>query len=359
MRLALYGRQHGYYHRADKQIGRAGDFITSVSVGSLFGELLGWEFLRRVENLAATGPWRIVESGAHDGRFAADLLGWLTTRPGEVPPVEYVIVEPSPARAAVQRATLGKRAAMVRWCAGWEEIPRQTVRGIVFANELLDAFPVRRFVWRSGPGRWIEQGVGLEDDHFVWTEMTQEPGNEGGREPAESLLARQYDLPDELVRVLPDGFVLEASAEAEAWWREAADRLAAGWLITFDYGSEAAELVSPSRPSGTLRAYRGQQVSDEVLADPGTQDLTAHVNFSAVTRAGEAMGLRTETLVRQGPFLLEIVARIETNGAGFPPWTPSRRRQLQTLVHPDHFGRAFRVLIQHRSGPALADDSHP
>ena len=352
MRLALYDPEHGYYHRAGGQIGREGDFITSVSVGSLFAELLGFDFLGRLAGLETNRPSTIVECGAHDGRFAADLLGWLATWVGETPRVDYVIVEPSPARAAAQRATLGPLAGRVRWIAGWEEIPPRSLRGIVFANELLDAFPVRRFAWRAGPGRWVEQGVGLEAGRLSWTEGVGAVAAGGEREPAEQLLARQFELPDELTRVLPDGFVVEAGAEAEAWWQAAAARLEVGWLITFDYGGEAVELVSPARPAGTLRAYRGQRVSGDVLASPGAQDLTAHVNFTAVARAGEALGLRTETAMRQGPFLLGIVARIERSPDGFPPWSPARRRQLQTLVHPDHFGRAFRVLIQHRSGPS-------
>ena len=129
MRLALYDREHGYYHRADGQIGRAGDFITSVSVGSLFGELLGWEFLRRVESLAATGPWRIVESGAHDGRFAADLLGWLTTRAGEGPSVEYVIVEPSPARVAAVDSTRRREAVAAASPVPAPAVPKATLAG--------------------------------------------------------------------------------------------------------------------------------------------------------------------------------------------------------------------------------------
>jgi SAM-dependent MidA family methyltransferase len=156
--------------------------------------------------------------------------------------------------------------------------------------------------------------------------------------------------------VLPDGFVVEVAPAARAWWRQAAGSLARGWLLTLDYGGEAEELLDPARVGGTVRAYWRHTVTRDVLARPGQQDLTAHVNFSALRRAGETAGLSTESAATQGEYLARIVACTTSAPGRFPAWTPARRRQLATLVHPEHLGRAFRILVQRRTGsPSLSN----
>jgi SAM-dependent MidA family methyltransferase len=151
-----------------------------------------------------------------------------------------------------------------------------------------------------------------------------------------------------LLAVLPDGFLLDVSPSAEGWWRDVACLLIHGKLLTLDYGLTSEELFQPERKEGTLRAYRLHRMLTDVLADPGEQDLTAHVNFSAIQAAGEAAGLRTESFVTQERFLTEIVARNSEGQPAAISWTPARKRQFQTLTHPDLMGRRFRVLIQSR-----------
>jgi SAM-dependent MidA family methyltransferase len=147
--------------------------------------------------------------------------------------------------------------------------------------------------------------------------------------------------------VLPEGFALEISPAALAWWRTAASALQAGKLMAVDYGYAEGEGFRPERAQGTLRAFFRHHASADLLAQPGEQDLTAHVNFPALREAGEAAGLRTEGLARQSGFLTEIVARargLET----WAPWDEKKGRQFQTLTHPEHLGERFRVLIQAR-----------
>jgi SAM-dependent MidA family methyltransferase len=146
-----------------------------------------------------------------------------------------------------------------------------------------------------------------------------------------------------LEAVLPDGYTIEMSPAAENWWREAAGVLTRGKLLAIDYGFTTDEMFSPSRLRGTLRAYHRHRVTDDILANPGEQDLTAHVNFSACQKAGEAAGLTTESFTTQAKFLTQILAQA---GGTFGEWNSSRTRQFQTLTHPEHFGRAFRVLVQ-------------
>jgi SAM-dependent MidA family methyltransferase len=157
-------------------------------------------------------------------------------------------------------------------------------------------------------------------------------------------LAIGSDLPD----VLPDGFTVEISPAAEQWWREATSVLECGRLVTFDYGLTADELFAPERKEGTTRAYSHHRSGGDVLAHPGERDITAHVNFTAIQSAGESAGLRTDAFLTQGQFLTGIASRVWRDGASFGEWTPERTRQFQTLTHPEHLGRSFRVLVQSR-----------
>jgi SAM-dependent MidA family methyltransferase len=116
--------------------------------------------------------------------------------------------------------------------------------------------------------------------------------------------------------------------------------------MTIDYGLNAEEFFAPQRAQGTLRAYRCHRQTDDVLADPGEQDITAHVNFSALQSAGEAARLKTELLCTQTQLLTRIAERLWKAGGEPSAWKPEQTRQFQTLIHPDHLGRAFRVLVQ-------------
>ena len=165
MELALYHPSHGYYERNLKQTGREGDFYTSVSVGSLYGEMLGMEFARRLGELWP-GNVSLIEAGAHDGQLACDVLSYLGEYQKHVfRRVEYVIIEPSVSRAHRQVETLLRFQGKVRWVRSWEEIGE--FRGICFSNELLDAMPVHVFggtrlrrIGENGASR-MDQGASI------------------------------------------------------------------------------------------------------------------------------------------------------------------------------------------------------
>jgi SAM-dependent MidA family methyltransferase len=150
---------------------------------------------------------------------------------------------------------------------------------------------------------------------------------------------------------LPDGFTLDVCPAAEQWWAEAARSLTAGKLVTIDYGLTGEEFLAPHRTDGTLRAYHQHQLNPDILADPGNQDLTGHVNFTALQAAGESVGFTTDAFLTQEKFLTQILEQIVNSNGSFPPWTPSRKRQFQTLTHPDLMGRPFRALVQSRAKP--------
>jgi SAM-dependent MidA family methyltransferase len=337
MELALYCPGTGYYETEKDNVGRRGDFYTSVSVGSLFGELLAFQFAEWLEQLPpAEGRGPIVEAGAHDGKLAKDILSWLQMHRAKLfERIEYVIVEPSNRRQQWQKETL-KNFTNVRWLSRFNDPAIQRFNGVFFSNELLDAFPVHRLGWDANEKKWFEWGVALDGDNFIWKKM-----------PDATLHALPFELPASLLAVLPDGYIVEISPAAENWWRNAADVLQHGWLLTLDYGLVAEEIFSPARAKGTARAYFQHRVSDNLLANAGEQDITAHVNFSAIRKIGEDAGLITEFFNSQSKFLTEILARAAKNNS-FGEWNSSRTRQFQTLTHPEHLGRAFRVLVQSR-----------
>ena len=347
MELALYCPVHGYYEKQKDNVGRRGDFYTSVSTGELFGQLLASQFSKWLEQLKALNPQlstlNLLEAGAHDGRLAKDILSWLrANRPQLFEQIEYLILEPSSHRRAWQQETL-KDFSNVRWHDSQLSTLNSQLTGVIFSNELLDAMPVHRHGWDAQSKKWFEWGVAVEGEKFVWAKMQQSAVSSQQSSSPSSI----FHLPSSLLDVLPDGYTIETSPAAENWWREAAGILAHGKLLAIDYGHTADELFSPARTRGTLRAYHRHRVSDDLLANVGEQDLTAHVNFSALQSVGEAAGLATESFLTQSQFLTQILGAAMQDKS-FGEWDSLRTRQFQTLTHPEHLGRAFRVLVQSR-----------
>jgi SAM-dependent MidA family methyltransferase len=392
MELALYCPVFGYYETEKDTIGRRGDYFTSVSVGSLFGELLAFQFaewlaeeVRSAEcdpasSLRSPGTTQIVEAGAHGGELANDILQWLSQRrPALFQRLEYWIVEPSGKRQEWQRQTLDQFISKVHWVKSLPELsvscdaPRAArhashltpfVPRVLFCNELLDAMPVHRLGWDARRRVWFEWGVALQNGRFVWMRLPEvgRPETADRRQNREPEGRQAVDRPVDqasssdtfhlpaasmtLSAVLPDGFTTEVCPAAEEWWRQAAGMPGHRKLVAIDYGLAAEEFLVPQRKDGTLRAYHRHRIVPDVLANAGEQDLTAHINFSAIREAGEAAGLRTECCLSQERFLTQIAAKAWDGGGAFGEWSHERTRQFQTLTHPEHLGRAFRVLVQ-------------
>jgi SAM-dependent MidA family methyltransferase len=326
MELALYHPELGYYSRAAQRSGRDGDFFTSVDVGPLFGELIAAQLdeMWRVLRAGGAGAFDLVEAGAGNGRLARDVLDAAARHhPDFYANVRLTLVERSPAARAAQRAALGPH--LERLVAVCDDLP-PSVEGVIYANELLDAFPVHVVTMTAGGVREIV--VSERDGVLVEAEA-------GISDPAIVTHLPRIDA----------GARLEVGLEATAWVGRAAESLRRGFLLLFDYGHEAGEEHSRAHPEGTLMAYRAHVAEPcHWLAAPGDTDLTAHVDLTAVRRAAEGAGLHTLALVDQTYFLLSLglADRVET---GHDRRAIRQRLAARTLVMPGGLGSTMKAMV--------------
>jgi SAM-dependent MidA family methyltransferase len=335
MRECLYHPEHGYYSRAGA--GRFPGYYTSVDVHPIFGRLLARQFSEMWLLLGSPRPFTLVEAGAGVGRLARHILDFAARDlPEFYEAAEYIAVERSPARRAGHGSQLGPHAAARRFRSA-SELPAMVSAGCVFSNELLDALPTHRVVMRGG--RLCEVFVGREDGHFV----------ELLRDPSTPALARYFC---EQGMALGEGDYAEVCLEACRWIEDVGRSLGRGFVITIDYGHEARALYSEAHNRGTLLAYRDHTVTENLLDAPGEQDLTAHVNFTALDLWGRRSGLERTGLVTQSQFLVALGRANEfadLYDQGQSQLAKLRARLLlKNLIHPEGLGETFQVLIQHK-----------
>jgi SAM-dependent MidA family methyltransferase len=332
MEMALYHPQHGYYGAGRAALGRAGDYFTNVSVGNVFGELLGGQFREMWERLGKPAGFTIVEQGANDGTLAKDILSWCReSAPDFFEAVKYKIVEALEVLRGRQRERLGAFGEKVGWRGTLEGLPRY--KGVHFSNELVDAFPVH--VLRFRAGEWRELYV---------TEPMHRPGELSWREEPvrnAALLEALVDAP----RI--EGYTTEVNLEARRWAKSVAARIDQGWVLVIDYGYPRERYFAPERHAGTLECYAGHTKGLDPLAKPGYCDLTAHVEFTSLAKAFLAAGMTVAGFTDQHHFLTGLVSR------AFAERAPSteQARGLRTLLHPEMLGRAFQVLAMGRGAP--------
>ena len=337
MDLALYDSEHGYYARAAQRSGRAGDFFTSVDVGSLFGELLEVQ-LAEIFQVSEGGfqIFDLVEAGAGNGRLAADILRAAKRRdPAFYEAVRLHLVEASAEARRAQAATLGEVAD--RLASSGPALP-DSFAGVLVANELLDAMPVHQVVMREDGLREV----------YVTANAERRTSNDQPLMIVEGPPSTPA-LAEYLTRLgvaLDPGWCVEINLRAVDWIRDAARRLRRGFIILIDYGHEARELYSPTHSTGTLTTFakhrsggpEGAAGAPPWLQQPGEQDLTAHVDFTSVRAAAEAEGLTTIGFLDQTYFLLGLVEALDMSDM-------RTRLALKTLVVPGGMGSTHKVLI--------------
>ncbi len=329
MAAALYEPALGYYARGTRQVGRGGDFFTSVSVGPLFGQLLARRFVRQWRESSRPARWRIIECGAHDGTLAADILVAMEgLEPAAFAALEYAIPEPLATLQAAQRETLRNFNDLVRFVTNAAELAADPLPGIAFGNEVLDALPCH-LVERRG-GRWLELRVSLTNaDRLVY--ITDEIVTEPLRLALESLGGD-----------FPEGYRTELRTCYRDFLTPLAGALSSGLMIWVDYGFPREDYYHPGRTEGTLRTFSKHRAGDDPLADPGEADITAHVDFTAVAEAAQTLGWRQTLLRDQGRWITDIGRDWLLQMEGRPQ--PEALRQFQTLMHPAHLGAKFHAL---------------
>jgi SAM-dependent MidA family methyltransferase len=352
MDVALYDRDLGYYARAVRRSGRAGDFFTSVDVGPVFGELLELQIAEMASILESRipnpeSPFDLVEAGAGNGRLSADILRaahrrdpWLYER------TRLHLADASASARAAERTTLaggpGNVDVVDRLVSSSESLP-SSFEGVLIANELLDALPVHQVVMRADGLR--EVYVDVSDGRLVT------------REGPVSTPALAAYL-DRLGVALEPGWRVEINLRASDWIRDVARRLRRGFVILIDYGHEARELYSPTHAGGTLTTFARHTMagpesspgSPSWLAHPGEQDITAHVDFTSVRAAAEDEGLTTLGFLDQTYFLLGLANLENLEHRGNPanlanPENLKQRLALKTLLMPGGLGSTHKVMI--------------
>jgi SAM-dependent MidA family methyltransferase len=335
--LALYHPRWGYYSQERLRIGRQGDFITNVSVGKLFGEILADQIVELWEILDRPPEFTIVEAGAERGDLGSDLL----TRLSESQPAiswNYVIVEPSEAKQRQQQQGLVGRDA--RWVRRLNEL--DPIIGIILANELLDAIPVR--VVEFSGDQWHEVRVALENERFKFSLESIEDSQLAamiGRIPAP----------------LPQPYRTEINPAAEDWTRIAAENLRLGFILLIDYGYSQTDYYSPLRTEGTLTAYRNQQRQENIFEAIGETDITAHIDFTAIAEAGLRAGCQLLGYTDQHHFMVGAgESRMRSFEAEASASSEQRERDqffraYKTLMHPEMMGLAFKYLLMSKDVP--------
>lgn len=338
MELALYHPQYGYYTSPGEKIGWKGDYYTSSSVHPVFGELLGRQLIQMVSALEEREV-TLVEVGAGKGTLCYDILNFIQREAPEFfSRLRYVIVEGSRFLKEKQIAWLSPLfPKQLRW---EEEIPSDLI-GVVLSNELLDAFPVHRL--RVASDSIQEMYVDWKDDRFA--EILSPPSS--SELPAYlNRLDLHFDRPAEL----------EINLRALEWIRRAARALRRGYVITIDYGYPAESLYSARRPKGTLLCYYQHTANDDPYLHVGEQDITAHVDFTSVAKAGEEEGLSLIGFTDQTHFLmgLGIAQRMEGPSAKMNE-SPEARQEflaMKQLMAPEKMGKIFKILIQGKKIPS-------
>ena len=341
MEIALY--HPGGYYAGRGPIGAGGDYFTSPVAHPAFGALVCVQLETMWRTLGRPDPFWVIEAGAGDGVLAGDIVGFARRQlPGFSEAIRYVAVD-----RVWRKAVPGGGDGIERVRA--VGLPVSGVVGCVVSNELLDAMPAHRF--EMSGGRPCEVYVALDSEgRFV--EALDEPSTGLIRERVASI-----------GRELRDGFRGEVNAGLGAWVAEVAEALARGYALTIDYGYEADELYSDERSRGTLQTYYRHTDSGSPYQRVGRQDMTAHVDFTALIDEGRAAGLRPVFLTTQGEFLDSLgYARMEESLGEVGIGAVERRsnlRAMRRLVDPEGLGR-FRVLVQDKgSGLSRGEELVP
>ena len=325
MELALYAPGLGYYAAGARKFGAQGDFVTAPEISPMFARCLSQQ-VRQV--LEITGG-EVLELGPGSGLLAADLFGELKSMGAA--PARYRLLEVSPDLRERQRELIARRHPQDLGRFEWIDRLPGKIRGAVIANEVLDVVPFS-LVHRAR-GEILERGVILTEAGFAWDDAALPEG----------------ELKRRALSVFPPGdydYLSEIGLQAEALVRTLARELEAGLLLFVDYGFSQKEFYHPQRSMGTLRCHYRHRFHGDPFFLPGLQDITAHVDFTAMARAGEQGGCEVAGYTTQAYFLISCGLGVLVS-EGDPSMTLSRLKAtsaVHRLISPSEMGELFKVL---------------
>lgn len=330
MELALYAPGLGYYER-ERVFGADGDFVTAAEMGSWLAsglaDLVKWS----LEQLGKPGQWVLIEQGGGAGATLVRLL-LLLEHLGVEPPERVIEIERSAWLRNRQQELFERHGLSVEQYAdaaaltGLENV-------VFFSNELPDAFPVRSFRWRHE--RLWERGVVCTDSGFAWHEVP--------------MTLEGPEIPDRMRSGWPDGYISEWNPNLDPWQRDLASMIKRGIMITVDYGYRCREYYRPGRATGTLMAHHRHTAQEDVLAAPGTRDITAHVDFTALARSGLRYGIRPLLWTTQGAWLAHsptVQALVRELASERSSESMTMLAYAKRLMLPTGMGELFKLLVQ-------------
>jgi SAM-dependent MidA family methyltransferase len=364
MDTVLYHPEQGYYATQQPQIGVAGDFFTSPHLGSDFGEMLAEQFVEMWEVLGCPNPFTLVEMGAGQGILAADILNYLSRRyPEFLKTINYIIIEKSSCLKAEQQQQLQRQiqsSISIQWCE-LEDLSNNSITGCFFSNELIDALPVHQVIIQDHQLQevYVEACRAKHSPAYpIDVKFTESIGDLSTPQLKEYFQLIEIDLFSPLYS---EGYRTEVNLTGLEWMKTVAKKLHQGFILTIDYGYSAQRYYQPTRRFGTLQCYYQHRHHNDPYINIGHQDITAHVDFTALEKQGNLAGLEVVGTTQQALFLMALglgdrIAATAQSSSRSLSETLRRREALHSLINPMGLGD-FLVLIQGKNLTATAGES--
>ena len=343
MEHALYHPELGYYTSGKTRIGKRGDYYTSPCIASEFGEVLAG-FIAKAGPLIDGDGLKIVEFGAARGLLASDILDAIKRGSPELySEITYYVIEKSARNLKQAEETIKNHIARIKFLSSISEIDSQGADGVILSNELVDAFPFHRAKFAGGALREIF--VSLKDGEFAETLD----------EPSAKELDEYFDGYGLHFR---EGQEVEINLNAARWLGQAQNILRKGFILTIDYGYLASELYSPERMKGTFKCLHKHTTNENPYVNIGEQDITAHVDFSNLIRAGETFGLKKVKYTTQGQFLIDWgILDIMMREPG--KLEDNKNMAIKNLFLPGSMGNSFKILLQKKNIDETDESLYP
>lgn len=338
MELSLYHSDLGYYTRESHRVGKAGDFITSVSIGKCYGTILAHYFSSLIElQFSKEKQIVIVEFGAEYGDLAIDIMSELKNilNDEQFQNLKYLVVEPFDSkRRKLKNRLVNEELNNIKVIADLNE--QNNLNGFVLGNEVLDAMPFKRVRFRNK--KWVELGVGLEKSDKSLSLIEVENGIQ-----CELLSAWALDASNEL----PEGFTTEVNLRLNKFIESIYSSFSKVSGLFIDYGSTTDELIASNRLGGTVRGYSDHKYITDLLASPGTHDITANVNFDDFRLIAQRAGFEVIGPIEQYRFLTNAAKNWLIDIEKSQMQRADKEQiinQFKMLIHPTTMGRSFKML---------------